>query len=191
MHKLNSERSRPLGTHALEGTFPVSYGMICRARGRRQEMLIVLVAITAGFFRQSRPHFENSFPADVDGSRFYSFRLGNISGPGAGDGHHASGSRLAVKGGDGCRQLEGVAVGFIAGWDLEDYMTARHAAHMKPPVIGRGLLQAQPVVVRIAAAGQYGPAARQHIDMRFRSLRDVVPLVLHIIPQQAVPLLNS
>src|SRR5687767_3019226 len=89
-----------------------------------------------------RAHFEHPFVPDLHGAGFHAPRFRDVPGARPRDGHGASMAGFAVVRGDRRRTLQRLAIRLCTGRTLEDHMTARHAAHVEPPILWPGYPEA-------------------------------------------------
>jgi hypothetical protein len=101
-----------------------------------------------------RADLEHLFMADLHGARFRAPGLAHIPDAGARDRHDPRSAGFAVVRRDRRGAMKGLAIRVGAGWALENDVAAGHPAHVKPPIVGPGHLEAQKIVVSIGPADQ-------------------------------------
>ena len=87
--------------------------------------------------------------------------FGDMAGQGSGNRDDPAIPGFAVEGRYGGGLLQGIPVRRQISGSHQDHVTAGHAAHMEPPVVGTGDLQAEAIVVRICFSCHHPVATGQ------------------------------
>ena len=84
---------------------------------------------------------------DLYGAWFGTTGLGDMARQCTGYRYYSTAAGFAVIGGDSGSSFKGAPIRCLASGSYQDHVTAWHAAHVKPPIVGTGDFQAEAVVV--------------------------------------------